>query len=124
MWIDRNQISGHGEPMVCHQEELIAERNAESQVSSLPPPKNPNLIKVIVHCSVFKIREHGIQARENLKIYAKRPQCSASGSSFGSVRFTECSPIVLVLVYGFAASIILLVLELLVNRFAQRTSHT
>lgn len=70
--------------------------------------------------SAFKIREHGIQSRENLKIYAKRPQCTASGSSYGSVRFTECSPVVLLLAYGFAASSILLIIELLLNRYSKR----
>lgn len=70
--------------------------------------------------SAFKIREHGIQTRESLKIYAKRPQCTARGSSFGSVRFTECSPVVFLLAYGFAASFILLIIELLLNRYSNR----
>lgn len=73
----------------------------------------------INYFSAFKIREHGIQARENLKMYTKRPQCTASGSSFGSVRFTECSPVILVLTYGFAASFILLIVELMVNYFTK-----
>lgn len=58
--------------------------------------------------SLFKIREHGIQAREVSKIYHKRPICDVHGQSFESVRLIDCYA---VLAYGFIGSILILIGE-------------
>lgn len=61
--------------------------------------------------STFKLREHGIQERQNLKIYRKRPLCDTHGQNFGSVRLIDCYAALLVLAYGFITSLLLLVCE-------------
>lgn len=73
-----------------------------------------------VHYSFFKIREHGIQAREVLKMYTKKPVCAAAGQSFQSVRLVDCYIVLQVLGIGCALAAVLFVLEVLLNRRAQR----
>lgn len=63
--------------------------------------------------SVFKIREHGLQMRETLKIYDSRPTCDSGGSTFGSVRLSECYAVLLVFFYGAVASVIIVLCEFL-----------
>lgn len=63
--------------------------------------------------SVFKIREHGIQMRENLKIYDTRPKCDSIGSSFVSVRLNDCYAVVLAFAYGVIASISIMICEII-----------
>lgn len=66
-----------------------------------------------VFLSVFKIREHGIQTRETLKIYDSRPKCDSNAGSFGSVRLSECYAVLLVLLYGMGTSVVLALCEIL-----------
>lgn len=53
----------------------------------------------------MKIREHGIQSRERLRIYKMRPKCDSEGKNFGSVRLIDCYAALLILVYGFFISL-------------------
>lgn len=62
-------------------------------------------------CSIFKIREHGIQDRLNHKIYPKRPLCEGSSQNFDSVRLSDFYPALLVFLYGVLLSIFFLVVE-------------
>lgn len=58
------------------------------------------------------MRENGLQARVQSQVYRKRPQCDAHGQNFESVRLIDCYAALLVLAYGFIASILLLVCEI------------
>lgn len=62
--------------------------------------------------SAFKIREHGLQTRETLRIFDTRPQCDGGSGSFGSVRINECYAVLLVFLYGLIASTVVMVCEL------------
>lgn len=62
--------------------------------------------------SLFRVREYGIQARENKKIYRKRPICDAQGKTFDSVRLIDCYAALLMLLYGFSASLLIMGLEI------------
>lgn len=79
---------------------------------------------------LMRINEHGLQERENSRLYTRKPKCSGGGGHFVTASLVDTGPAMLVLVYGFAISAILLVSEILIKRFsivlkAQRkcTSH-
>ncbi|CAG9786220.1 unnamed protein product [Diatraea saccharalis] len=63
-----------------------------------------------------RIQEHGLQSRENRLLYEKRPKCSGRESNFVSVSMVDCYPALLILSYGCLLSLLLLFLELLVQR--------
>lgn len=60
----------------------------------------------------MKIREHGIQLREKSRVYKSRPKCDSDGKNFGSVRLIDCYAALLILLYGFLASIIISGIEI------------
>lgn len=64
-----------------------------------------------MHCSAFKIREHGIQTREIARVFSTKPKCSSDGKNFGSVRLIDCYAALMILVYGLFASILILFVE-------------
>lgn len=66
--------------------------------------------------SIFRIRELGIQSRENAKLYTDKPTCSSKGQNFGSVRLIDCYAVWLVLGYGCALSAIILFMEFVTKR--------
>lgn len=63
----------------------------------------------------MKIREHGIQARERSRVYTQKPKCSLGNQNFESVRMSDCYAAFMVLVYGFAASFGIFLIENLVK---------
>ncbi|XP_031617481.1 ionotropic receptor 75a-like [Contarinia nasturtii] len=65
--------------------------------------------KEILKVNIMKIREHGIQTREQLRIYTTRPKCD--GKNFGSVRLADCHWAVLIFVYGCIISFLLFCIE-------------
>lgn len=69
------------------------------------------VLYIYINFSLFKIREHGIQSRVVSKIYHKRPVCNAHGQSFDSVRLIDCYAALLVLLYGFLASFVVMIGE-------------
>lgn len=77
-------------------------------------------MNLILFCSLFKIREHGITMREHLKIYSKKPVCTAGGQSFQSVRLIDCYMVLQVLGCGFVGAIFVLLLELLIHKRAKK----
>lgn len=103
--------------MVCHKEIFDVQRDFKSKVSFFLIPFA--LIFPTISCffigSVFKIREHGIQARENKRIYSQKPVCDSRDKNFGSVRLTDCYAAILILIYGFALSFGIFLIEKLMK---------
>ena len=66
--------------------------------------------------SLMRINEHGLQERENSRLYTKRPQCAGSGGHFVTASLVDTSPAMLVLVWGFAFAALLLFIEIAVHR--------
>jgi hypothetical protein len=64
-----------------------------------------------IPCRYRTIHERGLQMRENLRYYHKKPECGGLGSSFVSVGIVDCYPALLVLMYGMLISVVLLLLE-------------
>lgn len=59
----------------------------------------------------MKLREHGIQDRERLRLYKSRPTCDPVGKNFGSVRLKDCIAAFLIFGYGLLGSFIMLCIE-------------
>ncbi|KAG7302862.1 hypothetical protein JYU34_012845 [Plutella xylostella] len=63
-----------------------------------------------------RIQEHGLQNRENLLFYEKKPKCSGRGAIFISVSMVDCYPALLIFAYGCIVSIAMLLLELMYKK--------
>nr|AXY83447.1 putative ionotropic receptor 25 [Conopomorpha sinensis] len=63
-----------------------------------------------------RLTEHGLQDRENLMFYSKRPRCTNQGANFISVSMVDCYPALLVLTYGVIVSLFLLIIEIIVHK--------
>lgn len=76
----------------------------------------------------MKIREHGIQSRERMRINKEKPKCDSDGKNFGSVRLIDCYAAMMVLVYGFIASLLIFCVEKFIksklNEICFRTRET
>ncbi|XP_069698812.1 ionotropic receptor 75a-like [Periplaneta americana] len=70
-----------------------------------------------------KVKERGLQHRENERFYQKKPKCESAGSVFVSVGIADCYPALLVLVYGVMAAAGVLVLEVLHCRWKRHYSR-
>lgn len=72
-------------------------------------------LRRMVTVAMFRLREHGIQGRENSLLYTKKPTCHGRGGSFLSIGMVDVTPAFLFLLWGFLFAIIILVLEVLTN---------
>lgn len=66
----------------------------------------------------MRINEHGLQDRENSRLYTRKPKCSGSGGHFVTASLVDTGPAMLILVYGFAIATVVFVSEVLTNRFS------
>nr|QGW45454.1 ionotropic receptor 75d [Bradysia odoriphaga] len=66
---------------------------------------------------LMRINEHGLQERENTRLYTRKPQCSGGGGHFVTASLVDTGPAMLVLVYGYVVAIMFLISEILVKRF-------
>ncbi|XP_013169443.1 PREDICTED: uncharacterized protein LOC106119113 [Papilio xuthus] len=60
-----------------------------------------------------RIIEHGLQYRENRRLYERRPTCSGNDGNFVSVSMVDCYPAILVLSYGILIATLILFIEVL-----------
>ncbi|KAJ6643760.1 Ionotropic receptor 75a [Pseudolycoriella hygida] len=67
---------------------------------------------------LMRINEHGLQERENSRLYTSKPKCSGGGGHFVTASLVDTFPAMLVLLYGYAIALILLISEILVKRFS------
>lgn len=67
----------------------------------------------------MRINEHGLQDRENSRLYTRKPKCSGGGGHFVTASLVDTRPAMLVLVYGFVIAAILLAMEILVKRLSK-----
>lgn len=72
---------------------------------------------------LMRIHEHGLQNRENSKLYTKKPKCIGGGGNFVNVGLVDTRAAMLTLAYGFCASLGLLFGELLLKRFYQQNKY-
>ncbi|XP_053663875.1 ionotropic receptor 75a-like [Anopheles marshallii] len=56
--------------------------------------------KEMVKIGLFRLNEHGIQYRENAKLYTKKPTCSGGGGKFVPVSLVDVEPAVWIILWG------------------------
>lgn len=71
-------------------------------------------------CRLMRINEHGLQERENTRLYTRKPQCSGGGGHFVTASLVDTGPAMLVLVYGYVVAIVFLISEVLVKKFYKK----
>jgi hypothetical protein len=84
--------------------------------AALRPLKSQAAQTAHIVCRYRTIHERGLQTRENLRYYQKKPKCAGMGSSFVSVGIVDCYPALLLLLYGLLISVGVLLLEIRVHR--------
>ncbi|XP_030768286.1 ionotropic receptor 75a-like [Sitophilus oryzae] len=62
------------------------------------------------------LQENGMQERENILIYTRKPVCTSKTSTFISVGIIDCYSAAVILAGGMIASIIVLILEVYVHK--------
>lgn len=71
---------------------------------------------------MMRMNEHGLQYRENSRLYTKEPKCSGSGGNFVTASLVDTGPAMLVLVWGFGFALLLLFIEIALDRFIKQKS--
>uniref|UniRef100_A0A336M5H9 CSON011044 protein n=1 Tax=Culicoides sonorensis TaxID=179676 RepID=A0A336M5H9_CULSO len=74
--------------------------------------KNSTL-KEIIKIGLY---EHGIQNRENIRYYTRKPQCSGTGGKFISVSIIDVQPAILLLLWGFGLASVCFLSEITIKR--------
>lgn len=68
----------------------------------------------------MRMQEHGLQRRENGRMYTKKPQCIGHSGNFITASLVDTKPALLVLLYGFAIAAGTLIIELLFQRYLEK----
>lgn len=66
---------------------------------------------------MMRMHEHGLQDRENSRLYTKEPKCAGAGGHFVTASLVDTAPAMLVLLWGFGFALFLLVAEIAYKRF-------
>lgn len=72
--------------------------------------------KELFKIGLLRLREHGLQERENARLYTKKPKCHSGGAKFISVGLIDTRPAFLIYIYGIAIAIVLVIIEMIYNR--------
>lgn len=72
--------------------------------------------KELFKIGLLRLREHGLQERENARLYTKKPKCHSGGAKFISVGLIDTRPAFLIYIYGMCAAIVLVVMEMIYIR--------
>ncbi|GBP33615.1 hypothetical protein EVAR_32113_1 [Eumeta japonica] len=93
----------------CALHEITYEQGQDAWLAARKNTPYREMFKIGLH----RIKEHGLDTREYLKIYAEKPKCLGSGGSFVNVSVMDCYPAFLMLIYGYTVAFSLLVMEVL-----------
>lgn len=70
-----------------------------------------------VYRRMMRMHEHGLQDRENSRLYTKEPKCAGAGGHFVTASLVDTGPAMLVLLWGFGFAVFLLFVEVAFKRF-------
>ncbi|XP_052859873.1 ionotropic receptor 75a-like [Anopheles cruzii] len=73
-----------------------------------------------IKIGLFRLNEHGIQYRENAKLYTKKPRCSGGGGKFVPVSLVDVEPAVWIILWGAGLAMGFFLLEYLYHRTRAR----
>lgn len=65
------------------------------------------------------MHEHGLQDRENSRMYTKKPKCAGRAGNFVTTSLVDTKPTLLVLLWGILFAFVTLLIEIAVNRLRQ-----
>lgn len=74
----------------------------------------------------MRMHEHGLQDRENSRLFTKEPKCAGAGGHFVTASLVDTGPAMLVLIWGFGFALLLIVGEIVFHRFyvTKRQRHS
>lgn len=72
----------------------------------------------------MRIHEHGLQDRENSRLYTKEPKCAGAGGHFVTASLVDTMPAMFVLLWGFGSAIVMLLIEIALNHFQHTKKNT
>lgn len=72
---------------------------------------------------MIRMHEHGLQDRENSRLYTKKPKCTGGGGNFITASLVDTRPAMLVLLWGIAFAIKILLCEMFINYLKHRKSN-
>lgn len=67
--------------------------------------------KELFKIGLLRLREFGLQDRENSRLYTKKPKCAGHGSKFVSVGLFDIEPAIMIFLYGVIAAFIAFAIE-------------
>lgn len=70
------------------------------------------------------MHEHGLQERENSRMYTKKPRCVGQAGGFITASLVDTKPALMVLLFGFLFAFCVLVTELLVHYGLKRRQRS
>lgn len=113
--------------MVCHTQEFFVQGVIQSWVGLTDHTQH--IISSLEYHHPFgrmmRMREHGLQERENARLYTQKPKCGGSGGNFVTASLVDTKPAMLVLAWGMLFSFIMFGIEMLIVHFKRKTStHT
>ncbi|KAI5640158.1 ligand-gated ion channel domain-containing protein [Phthorimaea operculella] len=89
-----------------------------AQDAFTPVAKNSSYLELLrVVCVLFKqIQESGIKQAVVQRQQTPKPKCAAKGAMFSSVGLTDLMPVIILMLYGAAVSVVILLAEILVHK--------
>lgn len=76
--------------------------------------------KELFKVGLLKLRESGLQDRENSRLYTKKPKCTGHGSKFVSVGLIDIRPALMIFLYGIGFAFLALSTEKLHQQALKR----
>lgn len=75
---------------------------------------------------MMRMREHGLQRRENTRLYSKKPQCVGHTGNFITASLVDTKPALMILLWGFVIAAGLLFFEWTVHNYWKKIkkNHT
>lgn len=69
---------------------------------------------------MMRMHEHGLQGRENARMYTKKPRCIGHAGNFITASLVDTKPALLILLWGFAFSATVLFIELIFIHYSKK----
>lgn len=83
-----------------------------------------NSLRELIKIALFRVREHGIQERENDHLYTKKPVCQGVGGAFVTVGIVDVKPALLVLLWGFLFGFVVFLVEFFGDKLIHKCSSS
>lgn len=69
---------------------------------------------------MMRMREHGLEGRENSRMYSKKPQCVGHTGNFITASLVDTKPALLILIWGSNIASGVLFFEWIVHNYLQK----